>query len=110
MDIVVDHHKIYGVDMFCHVPYGSCRLTISPRCPNVLWLSTLVVDENHRKQGVGTLMLKEVEKVAADNGCSVISLQTWTDSWQQKWYSRHGYNVIADGYDEDMVMMSKVLS
>ncbi|MBR6829811.1 MAG: GNAT family N-acetyltransferase [Paludibacteraceae bacterium] len=109
MDIVVDHNE-YGIDMLCHVPHGSCRLTISPRCPNVLFLSSVVVDENHRAQYIGTQMLKEIEKVAVDNGCSVISLQTWANSWKQEWYSRHGYIVVADGYDDRMVMMSKVLS
>lgn len=110
MEIVHDSNSEYGVDMFCHIPHGSCRLTISPRCPSVLWLSTVTVDENHRKQGVGTQILKEVEKVAADNGCTVISLQTWTNSWQQAWYARHGFIPVADGYDNDMVMMSKFIS
>lgn len=109
MEIVRDNNSEYGIDMFCHVPYGSCRLTISPKCKNVLWLSTVVVDENHRRQGVGTRMLQEVEKVASDNGCTVISLQTWVNSWQQAWYAKHGYIPVADGYDTDMVMMSKFL-
>lgn len=110
MDIVVDHNEKYGVDMFCHVPHGTCRLTISPLYPSVLWVSSVIVDKNHRKQGIGTHMLKEVEKVAADNGCKVISLQTWVNSFQQKWYARHGYIPVAEGYDADMVMMSKMLS
>ena len=109
MDIVVDHSEKYGVDMFCHVPHGACRLTISPLCTSVLWVSSVIVDEDHRKQGIGTHMLKEIEKVAAEKGCKVISLQTWVNSFQQKWYARHGYIPVADGYDTDMVMMSKMV-
>lgn len=94
-------------DFFCHVPNGTCRLTVYDTCPSVMFLSTLIVNEECRKQGIGTAILEEVEKIAKKSGCDVISLQVTHNSWMKDWYLRKGFIPVADGYDSDNIIMSK---
>lgn len=103
----IAYNSDYGLDIFCHVPNGTCRLTIYKNCPSVMFLSTLVVNEKCRKQGIGTAILEKVDKIAQEHGCNVISLQVQHNSWMEDWYLRKGFVPVADGYDSDNVIMSK---
>jgi len=107
MTIITDKSK-YGNELYIYLETGMCRLTISPKCPAVAFLSTVVVDEAHRGQGVGNAILAEAEKTAKQKGCNVMTLQTET-GWTMGWYARHGFMVVGEGYEDDMVLMSKHL-
>lgn len=43
----------------------------------VLFIDALVVDVNHRKNGIGKILMQEMEKLAKDNNCSSIELNVW---------------------------------
>lgn len=107
MTIIKDNSE-YGNDLYVYIENGMCRLTISPKCHDVAFMSMLVVDEAHREQGVGNSILAVAESIAKQNGCKVITLQTST-GWTMNWYARHGFTVVGEGYEDGMVMMSKFL-
>lgn len=43
----------------------------------VLFIDALVVDVNHRKNGIGKILMLEMEKLAKDNNCSSVELNVW---------------------------------
>lgn len=43
----------------------------------VLFIDTLVVDVNHRKNGIGKILMQEMGKIAKENNCSSIELNVW---------------------------------
>ena len=71
----------------------------------ILYVSTVFVDEPYRRQGVGALLVREMEKRAAAMGVNAIRLDTF--SWQGKeFYEAMGYQAVGhydnedDGYSE----------
>ena len=71
----------------------------------ILYVSTVFVDEDHRRQGYGAKLIREMEKRAAAMGVNMIRLDTF--SWQGKeFYEAMGYEVVGsyenptDGYAE----------
>ena len=46
-----------------------------------------------QRQGYATMLMQEAERIAKENGCTVIQLWTKKDSWMQEWYERIGYEV-----------------
>ena len=108
MDIIKSEDK-YGFNLFCHVQYGFCRLTIPRECQGVIFLSTLNVDIAHRRQGIASRLLSEVETAAKMRGFRVISLEVESKSWMKEWYERSGYIQVAEGYEVGMVIMSRLL-
>ena len=61
-------------------------------CWRVIYIDILWVDENYRKQGLGTKLLKEIERVAEEEKCTLIHLDTF-DFQAKEFYLRHGYEV-----------------
>ena len=58
-----------------------------------MYIDILWVDEEHRKQGIGTRLLHEAESEAVCRGCHHVHLDTM--SWQApEFYKKHGYEVI----------------
>ena len=58
-----------------------------------MYVDILWVDENHRKQGIGSKLLAEAECEAIRRGCHHVHLDTM--SWQAPdFYKKHGYEVI----------------
>ena len=58
-----------------------------------MYIDILWVDEKHRKQGIGTRLLREAESEAVCRGCHHVHLDTM--SWQApEFYKKHGYEVI----------------
>ncbi len=96
-----------GNNIFYHDKYGMFRMTLYNTCPGVGFLSTVVVDEDHRKSGHGDRLLRFAEKKAQDYCLSCLTLQVEYDSWMYDWYIRRGYRVVAPGYDNGMVILSK---
>ena len=71
----------------------------------ILYVSTVFVDEEYRRQGIGTLLVREMEKRARQMGATMIRLDTF--SWQGKeFYEALGYQTVgsyenaAEGYAE----------
>jgi GNAT superfamily N-acetyltransferase len=42
----------------------------------VLYITTMIVDEKHRGQGIGTALINEIEKIARERGCKRIELES----------------------------------
>lgn len=71
----------------------------------ILYVSTVFVDENHRNNKIGTLLMKEVEKRAELLGANMIRLDTF--NWQGRdFYRSLGYEEVGfyenkiDGFSE----------
>ncbi|KOR24761.1 GNAT family N-acetyltransferase [Clostridium sp. L74] len=61
-------------------------------CWNCLYIDALWVKEEYRKDGLGTKLLKEVEKIAKDKNCKLIHLDTF-DFQAKDFYIKHGYEI-----------------
>lgn len=61
-------------------------------CWNCLYIDVLWVKEECRKEGYGSALLIEVEKIAKDKGCTLIHLDTF-DFQAKEFYLKHGYEV-----------------
>lgn len=61
-------------------------------CWNCLYIDVLWVREDCRKEGYGSLLLLEVEKIAKEKGCNLIHLDTF-DFQAKEFYLKHGYEV-----------------
>ena len=61
-------------------------------CWNCLYIDVLWVKEEHRKDGLGSRLLKEIESVAIEKGCYLIHLDTF-DFQAKDFYIKRGYEV-----------------
>lgn len=61
-------------------------------CWNCLYIDVLWVKEEFRKEGYGSVLLNEVEKIAKEKGCKLIHLDTF-DFQAKDFYIKHGYEV-----------------
>ena len=61
-------------------------------CWNVVYVDILWIEEAYRKQGLGSKLLKEIERIAVDKGGSLIHLDTF-DFQAKDFYIKHGYEV-----------------
>jgi GNAT superfamily N-acetyltransferase len=61
-------------------------------CWNCLYVDILWVKEEARKEGYGSLLLKEAEKIAKENGCHLVHLDTF-DFQAKDFYIKHGYEL-----------------
>lgn len=61
-------------------------------CWNVIYIDILWVDDKYRQQGFGSKLLKEIEKIALEEKCSLIHLDTF-DFQAKDFYIKHGYEV-----------------
>ena len=65
-------------------------------------LDELWVDERYRHQGLGSMIIREVERIAREKGCRVVTLGT-ASYMARPFYEKHGYTVFttlekANGY------------
>lgn len=61
-------------------------------CWRVLAIDVLCVKEAYRKMGYGTRLLQELEKVAKEENCSLIHLDTF-DFQAKGFYEKNGFEV-----------------
>lgn len=61
-------------------------------CWNCLYVDVLWVKEEYRGEGYGSALLKEVEKIAKEKGCTLIHLDTF-DFQAKDFYLNNGYKV-----------------
>ena len=57
-----------------------------------LYLDTLWVDEHYRHHGIGSLIIRELERIARQKGCRVVTLGT-ASYMARPFYEKHGYTV-----------------
>ena len=57
-----------------------------------MFLDTLWVDERYRHHGLGSMILREVERIARQKGCRVVTLGT-ASYMARPFYEKHGYTV-----------------
>ena len=55
-------------------------------------LEELWVDERYRHQGIGSMIIHEVERIAREKGCRVVTLGT-ASYMARPFYEKHGYTV-----------------
>ena len=55
-------------------------------------LEDLWVDERYRHQGIGSMIIREVERIAKEKGCRVVTLGT-ASYMARPFYEKHGYTV-----------------
>ena len=55
-------------------------------------LEELWVDERYRHHGIGSMILREVERIAKEKGCRVVTLGT-ASYMARPFYEKHGYTV-----------------
>lgn len=81
-------------------------------CWRCIYIDTFWIDESMRGEGLGTLLLEEVERVAKENGSHLIHLDTF-DFQAKDFYLVHGYSVFGELEDcpkgHTRYFMSKVL-
>lgn len=81
-------------------------------CWRCIYIDTFCIDESMRGEGLGTLLLEEVERVAKENGSHLIHLDTF-DFQAKDFYLAHGYSVFGELEDcpkgHTRYFMSKVL-
>lgn len=64
-------------------------------CWKCLYIDILWVKEEYRKEGYGSILLNEVEKVAKEQGCNLVHLDTF-DFQAKDFYLRHGYEIFGE--------------
>ncbi|MBQ9188663.1 MAG: GNAT family N-acetyltransferase [Clostridia bacterium] len=57
-----------------------------------MFLDTLWVDERYRHHGIGSMIIREVEHIAREKGCRVVTLGT-ASYMARPFYEKHGYTV-----------------
>ena len=57
-----------------------------------MFLDTLWVDEHYRHHGIGSMIIREVESIAREKGCRVVTLGT-ASYMARPFYEKHGFTV-----------------
>lgn len=59
---------------------------------NELEIAFVVVHEDHRKKGIGSKLLNNIEQAAIQMDVKKFILYTEIDGFLDEWYKRHGYD------------------
>ncbi len=83
----------YENDILCG--YCFCRIkSFSSKTKNnnkLLWIDEFYICEQFRKNGYGTRLFREIEKVAKENSCSLIEFDVWSfNEAAQRFYDSLG--------------------
>jgi GNAT superfamily N-acetyltransferase len=69
----------------CDELYGECK--------PFMVVEDVIVDQNHRRQGVGSLLMRELERLAVSRDCAYIIFVTEQDrTTAHQFYESLGYN------------------
>lgn len=78
--------------------------------PSAIYLSSVFVQEQYRKSGLGNVILSMAEDVGKNLGAEVIILNVLKNSFMHDWYSRHGYSdFVVNDEDLNYIWMKKSL-
>ena len=67
-------------------------INIETDCWSKVYIDNIWVDERYHKQGLGSLLLVEAERIAKEKGCYVSILDTF-DFQARPFYEKHGYRL-----------------
>ena len=89
-----DNHELLNI-----VEYDNSGNIIAGILGGTYWgwmhIDILWVDENHRRQGLGSQLLETAESEAIKRGCHSVHVDTM--SWQAPdFYKKHGYETISE--------------
>ena len=89
-----DNHELLNI-----VEYDENKNIIAGILGGTYWgwmhIDILWVDENFRKKGIGSRLLKAAEDEARKRGCHSVHVDTM--SWQAPdFYKKHGYKIISE--------------
>ena len=89
-----DNHELLNI-----VEYDNSGNIIAGILGGTYWgwmhIDILWVDENHRRQGLGSQLLETAESEAINRGCHSVHVDTM--SWQAPdFYKKHGYEIISE--------------
>ncbi len=86
LSAVEGNHLIGSVmGIVCEELYGDCR--------PFLVIENMIVGKNHRKQGIGGALFKEIERAAREKNCTKIILVTESDRFDAcSFYESLGFN------------------
>ena len=71
---------------------GGCIATAYEYHWSRMFLNDLWVDERYRHHGIGSMILREVERIVREKGCRVVTLGT-ASFMARPFYEKHGYTV-----------------
>ena len=73
-----------------------------------VYLSNVFVGKEHRKQGLGNIILNTADNVAKKLKANTICLKVKQDSFVHEWYGRHGYSDLSlDDEEPQFIWMRK---
>lgn len=101
------HHKEDGTTIMTAGGEGICSVTLDEikSCAMIYQLS---VEERHRRNGYGKMLLDEAENEARRLGASVVSLAAKKGSFMLDWYQRDGYEPLFS--DSEYVTLYKKIA
>jgi ribosomal protein S18 acetylase RimI-like enzyme len=74
----------FAMGIICEDLYGKCK--------PFMVIEDLIVDKNQRRSGIGSALMRELEKCAIDNDCCQILLVTEADRTEaHRFYRSLGY-------------------
>ncbi|HEU5330069.1 MAG TPA: GNAT family N-acetyltransferase [Thermomicrobiales bacterium] len=74
---------------------------------DALYLQTIQLVPEHRRQGIGTALLRHIEALAQTQGCRAVRLRVFKENPALDWYQRNGYQVVTD--EPYSLMMEKTV-
>ena len=112
MEVIIKHEKTDFGDVW-HMtsePEGIFRFAIYRYDDDreTIYLSNVFVGKEHRKNGLGNIILNAADKVAKKLKANTICLKVKQDSFVHDWYGRHGYtNLSIDEEEPQYIWMKK---
>ena len=68
--------------------------------PETVWISSLYIDTKHQNKGIGSFLLKSIEKFTKEHEAKVVALETHRNAnWAINFYLKNGFYVINDQLD-----------
>nr|DAN74196.1 MAG TPA: acetyltransferase domain containing protein [Caudoviricetes sp.] len=87
------HHEEDGTLIVAADGKGTCSVKLD-EVKSCAWIYRLSVEEKHRRNGYGKLLLSEAEDEARRLGASVVALAVKKDTFMLDWYQRSGYKPV----------------
>ena len=92
--ITIEEEIVLKVENGAGKTIGGSILEFDGSAGARMQLSALWVDEHYRRNGLGSILIRESERIAKEKGCYISSLCT-LDFQAPDLYKKHGYSVYA---------------
>ena len=112
MKVATKHEKVDFGDVWymSSVPKDIFRFAIYRYDDDkeTIYLSNVLVDKEHRKQGLGNNILNIADKIAKKLKANTICLKVKQSTFVHEWYGRHGYSDLSvDEEESQFIWMTK---